>query len=61
MTSGRNNEGNLDPLGTIWASPCRWGSVVVAYKKNKFQKHNLAPIEGKFPWLMLLERLLALY
>ncbi|KAH7846038.1 hypothetical protein Vadar_009022 [Vaccinium darrowii] len=41
----RNNEGNLDPKGTIWAAPCRWGSVVVAYKKNKFQKHNLAPIE----------------
>lgn len=32
-------------MGTIWAAPCRWGSVVVAYKKNKFQKHNLAPIE----------------
>lgn len=41
----RNSEGRLDPKGTIWAAPYRWGSVVVAYKKNKFQKHNLAPIE----------------
>ncbi|XP_058222532.1 uncharacterized protein LOC131332364 isoform X2 [Rhododendron vialii] len=41
----RNSEGRLDPKGTIWAAPYRWGSVVVAYKKNKFQKHNLAPIK----------------
>lgn len=41
----RNSEGRLDPKGTIWAAPYRWGSVVVAYKKNMFQKHNLAPIE----------------
>ncbi|XP_028096774.1 uncharacterized protein LOC114296657 [Camellia sinensis] len=41
----RNSEGNLDPEGKIWAAPYRWGSMVIAYKKTKFQKHNLAPIE----------------
>lgn len=41
----RNSDGNLDPEGDIWAVPYRWGSMVIAYKKNKFQMHNLAPIE----------------
>ncbi|KAF5206676.1 Putrescine-binding periplasmic protein [Thalictrum thalictroides] len=41
----RNVNGELDPGGKIWAVPYRWGSIVIAYKKNKFRKHNLAPIE----------------
>ncbi|CAK9179633.1 unnamed protein product [Ilex paraguariensis] len=41
----RNTEGKLDSEGRVWAAPYRWGSMVIAYKKSKFQKHNLAPIE----------------
>ncbi|PIA43192.1 hypothetical protein AQUCO_02000556v1 [Aquilegia coerulea] len=41
----RNVSGELDPGGKIWAVPYRWGSMVIAYKKSKFRKHNLAPIE----------------
>ncbi|KAK9286887.1 hypothetical protein L1049_015294 [Liquidambar formosana] len=41
----RNSEGELDSEGKIWAAPYRWGSMVIAYKKSKFQKHKLAPIE----------------
>ncbi|KAM7493652.1 hypothetical protein LguiB_028261 [Lonicera macranthoides] len=41
----RNSEGKLDSEGRIWAAPYRWGSIVIAYKKSKFEKHNLAPIE----------------
>lgn len=41
----RNRHGNLDPEGDTWASPYRWGSMVIAYKKDKFQMLNLAPIE----------------
>lgn len=41
----RNSKGELDSEGKIYAAPYRWGSMVIAYKKNKFQKHNLAPIE----------------
>ncbi|XP_011028002.1 PREDICTED: uncharacterized protein LOC105128158 isoform X2 [Populus euphratica] len=41
----RNHEGEIDPEGEIWAAPYRWGSMVIAYKKSKFQKHKLAPIE----------------
>uniref|UniRef100_A0A1D1XD17 Putrescine-binding periplasmic protein n=1 Tax=Anthurium amnicola TaxID=1678845 RepID=A0A1D1XD17_9ARAE len=41
----RNNKGEIDPRGIVWAAPYRWGCMVIAYKKNKFVKHNLAPIE----------------
>ncbi|XP_020573927.1 uncharacterized protein LOC110035242 [Phalaenopsis equestris] len=41
----RNVMGELDPLGNIWGAPYRWGAIVIAYKKSKFKKHNLAPIE----------------
>ncbi|KAK7386828.1 hypothetical protein VNO78_27165 [Psophocarpus tetragonolobus] len=41
----RNSEGEIDPKGDIWAAPYRWGCMVIAYKTNKFQKHNLAPVE----------------
>ncbi|KDO40620.1 hypothetical protein CISIN_1g036082mg, partial [Citrus sinensis] len=41
----RNDAGEIDPRGKICAAPYRWGTVVIAYKKSKFRKHNLAPIE----------------
>ncbi|KAH9753606.1 spermidine/putrescine-binding periplasmic protein [Citrus sinensis] len=41
----RNDAGEIDPRGKIWAAPYRWGTMVIAYKKSKFRKHNLAPIE----------------
>ncbi|XP_059444180.1 uncharacterized protein LOC132176077 isoform X2 [Corylus avellana] len=41
----RNSLGEIDNEGTIWAAPYRWGCMVIAYKKSKFQKHKLAPIE----------------
>ncbi|XP_057518788.1 uncharacterized protein LOC130799642 [Amaranthus tricolor] len=41
----RNNKGQIDPKGRIWAVPYRWGSMVIAYKKSKFDKLGLAPIE----------------
>ncbi|KAJ4759006.1 Spermidine/putrescine-binding periplasmic protein [Rhynchospora pubera] len=41
----RNSKGELDPNGEIYAAPYRWGTMVIAYKKSKFKKHNLKPIE----------------
>ncbi|MQL87652.1 hypothetical protein Taro_020197 [Colocasia esculenta] len=41
----RNKKGEIDPYGSIWAAPYRWGCMVIAYKKSKLKKHNLAPIE----------------
>ncbi|ONK71624.1 uncharacterized protein A4U43_C04F10620 [Asparagus officinalis] len=41
----RNDKGELDPNGDIWGAPYRWGTMVIAYKTNKFRKHKLTPIE----------------
>ncbi|WZZ80309.1 hypothetical protein YC2023_100881 [Brassica napus] len=29
----------------MWAVPYRWGSMVISYKKSKFQQYKLAPIQ----------------
>lgn len=41
----RNSEGRIDADGKVWAAPYRWGCMVIAYKKSKFRKHKLAPVE----------------
>ncbi|XP_021286443.1 uncharacterized protein LOC110418131 [Herrania umbratica] len=41
----RNHNGDIDPQGQIWAAPYRWGTMVIAYKNTKFQKHKLPPIQ----------------
>ncbi|PPR93492.1 hypothetical protein GOBAR_AA27180 [Gossypium barbadense] len=41
----RNLNGDIDPQGQIWAAPYRWGTMVIAYKKTKFQKKNLPPMQ----------------
>uniref|UniRef100_A0A0D9W905 Uncharacterized protein n=1 Tax=Leersia perrieri TaxID=77586 RepID=A0A0D9W905_9ORYZ len=41
----RNQNGDVDPNGSIWGVPYRWGTLVIAYKKNKFKRHNLKPIQ----------------
>lgn len=45
----RNSAGGPDCEGKIWAAPYRWGCMVIAYKKSKFQKHKLDPIEVPCP------------
>ncbi|MBW4570622.1 MAG: extracellular solute-binding protein [Tolypothrix carrinoi HA7290-LM1] len=34
----RNDQGNLDAQGKIWAAPYRWGSSVIVYRRDKFKK-----------------------
>jgi spermidine/putrescine-binding protein len=41
----RNYAGEKAPDGETWAVPYRWGTMVIAYKKSKFQNYKLAPIE----------------
>lgn len=53
----RNSAGEIDPEGKIWAAPYRWGCMVIAYKKSKFQKHKLAPIEVSFQVVSLYSHL----
>jgi hypothetical protein len=44
----RNQNGDADPNGSVWGAPYRWGTLVIAYKKNMFKRHNLEPIQVIF-------------
>jgi putative spermidine/putrescine transport system substrate-binding protein len=39
----RNDQGLLDAKGKVWATPYRWGSLVIGYRKDIFQKQGLQP------------------
>ncbi|GJN01848.1 hypothetical protein PR202_ga19149 [Eleusine coracana subsp. coracana] len=41
----RNQNGDANPDGSVWGAPYRWGTLVIAYKKDKFKRHNLKPIQ----------------
>ncbi|CAH8311446.1 unnamed protein product [Eruca vesicaria subsp. sativa] len=41
----RNYVGEQAPDGEMWAVPYRWGTMVIAYKKSKFQQYKLAPVQ----------------
>lgn len=46
----RNDQGLLDPQGKIWAAPYRWGSTVIVYDRNKFQKLGWQPQDWSDLW-----------
>ncbi|GAX42670.1 extracellular solute-binding protein [Tolypothrix sp. NIES-4075] len=39
----RNDQGNLDAQGKIWAAPYRWGSSVIVYRRDKFKELGWTP------------------
>lgn len=39
----RNAEGQIDPAGKVWAAPYRWGTVLIAYNREKFKSLGLKP------------------
>ena len=39
----RNDNGEVDPKGKIWAAPYRWGTTVIAYRRDKLQALGIKP------------------
>ncbi|HYW20050.1 MAG TPA: extracellular solute-binding protein [Nodularia sp. (in: cyanobacteria)] len=46
----RNNQGNLDSQGNVWAAPYRWGSTVILYHREKFQSLGWKPEDWSDLW-----------
>ncbi|KAH6556131.1 hypothetical protein KP509_1Z202600 [Ceratopteris richardii] len=41
----RNHDGALSQDGLIWGVPYRWGTMVIAYKKDRLSRNNIPAIE----------------
>lgn len=39
----RNQQGNIDIKGKVWGAPYRWGTTMIAYRRDKFQTEGLKP------------------
>lgn len=46
----RNDQGIPDAQGAIWAAPYRWGSVAIAYRKDKFDSLGWVPTRWEDLW-----------
>ncbi|MEH2371379.1 extracellular solute-binding protein [Nostoc sp.] len=46
----RNDQGNLDTQGKVWGAPYRWGSTVIIYNRDKFQKLGWTPKDWSDLW-----------
>ncbi|MBD2205508.1 extracellular solute-binding protein [Calothrix sp. FACHB-1219] len=46
----RNEQGNPDPQGKVWAVPYRWGSTVMVYNREKFQDLGWTPTDWSDLW-----------
>lgn len=46
----RNNLGNLDPQGQVWAAPYRWGSTMIVYHRQRFQRLGWTPQDWSDLW-----------
>ncbi|CAM6096722.1 unnamed protein product [Calypogeia fissa] len=41
----RDENGNIDSNGKVWGVPYRWGSLVIAYNRDKLQQHGIPAIK----------------
>ncbi len=46
----RDQAGNLDPQGQVWAAPYRWGTLTIAYHKEKFDSLGWVPQDWADLW-----------
>ena len=46
----RNSRGELDEKGAIWGAPYRWGSTMLAYRRDKFKSLGWKPSDWQDLW-----------
>lgn len=46
----RNDQGQLDAGGKVWAAPYRWGNTVIAYNQDKFKSLGWTPSDWSDLW-----------
>ncbi|GAC1490230.1 MAG: hypothetical protein NVS2B14_02210 [Chamaesiphon sp.] len=46
----RNYQGQLDTSGQVWGTPYRWGSTVIAYRRDKFKSLGWIPTDWSDLW-----------
>lgn len=46
----RNAQGELDPKGQVWAAPYRWGTTVLAYRRDRFRDLGWVPTDWSDLW-----------
>ena len=46
----RNDQGQLDAGGKVWAAPYRWGNTVIVYNREKFESLGWIPSDWSDLW-----------
>lgn len=46
----RNEQGMVSQKGKIWGAPYRWGTTMIAYRKDKFKKLDWKPTDWADLW-----------
>ncbi|WP_413165162.1 extracellular solute-binding protein [Capilliphycus salinus ALCB114379] len=46
----RNRQGKLDPEGEVWGAPYRWGTTVIAYRRDQFESLGWTPQDWGDLW-----------
>lgn len=46
----RNDQGQLDAGGKVWAAPYRWGNTVIVYNREKFEPLGWTPSDWSDLW-----------
>jgi putative spermidine/putrescine transport system substrate-binding protein len=56
----RDRQGNLAAQGQVWGAPYRWGTTLIAYRKDKFKRLGWIPSDWGDLWRSQLRRRISL-
>ncbi|WP_416667733.1 extracellular solute-binding protein [Egbenema bharatensis] len=57
----RDRQGQPSDTGELWAAPYRWGTLMIAYRRDRFEEHGIpAPTDWRDLWQPALERRISL-